>query len=146
MKPFTRLGCIAIIAVVLQVSLSGQASDATGIRKAIPLSYPTVARLARIQGDVRLALVIARTGEITSVSKVDGADALAGIAAGEIQKWRYTSSNETWHATFTIHYSLHSPALSVRPVARFEINTPFDVSVSSNYPLPTGNPEIINPK
>jgi Gram-negative bacterial TonB protein C-terminal len=110
------------------------------------LSYPTVARLAQIQGDVRLKLLIDKTGRIASVYKIEGPDALAVTAAKEIQEWRYTATNQSWHATVIIHYFLQKPALAVAPVARAAIDTPFRVSVASNYPLPTGNPEVMTPK
>lgn len=34
------------------------------------------------------------------------------------------------------------PELPDAPVPRVTIDNPFSVNVSSNYPLPTGNPEV----
>ena len=146
MRPFFRAANIAIVVVALCWGAFGQMSEAKGIRRATPLSYPTVARLAQIQGDVKLKLSIDKTGRIASVSKTEGADALAVTAAKEIQEWRYTASDKGWHATVVIHYSLQKPAMAVAPVARVAIDTPFSVSVASNFPLPTGNPEVMTPK
>jgi hypothetical protein len=146
MKPFFRSATLAIVVVVLCWRSFGQVYETAGIWKATPLTYPTVARLAQIQGDVKLALVINKTGRITSVSKIEGPDALAVTAAKEIQEWRYASSKEAWQANLVIHYSLQRPALATAPVARVEIETPFSVCVRSNYPLPTGNPEVMTPR
>ncbi len=145
MKSFAR-GTNLVVVVLLCWTLFGQVPETKGIWKATPLSYPTVARLAQIQGDVKLKVEIDKDGRITSLSKIDGPDALAVTAAKEIQAWCYTASDRTWHATVVIHYSLHKPALAVAPVASVAIDTPFSVSVGSNYPLPTGNPEVMTPK
>ncbi len=137
---------LVIISAVVGLTCFAQVSEERGIWKATPLTYPAIARVAQIQGDVRLDVEVDRTGHIVSVSKIDGPDALATTAAKEIKQWRYTSSAESWHANLVIHYLLAKPALAGAPVARVAISTPFDVSVTSNYPLPTGNPEIMSPK
>jgi hypothetical protein len=136
----------SIIAVMLSLTGFGQVSLERGIWKATPLTYPSIARVAQIQGDVTLALEVDRTGGIVSASRIDGPDPLATTAVQEIKGWRYTSSIEGWHANLVIHYLLVKPALPSAPVARVAISTPFDVSVTSNYPLPTGNPETMLPK
>ncbi len=146
MKPCIRVASFAVVLVVFCWAAFGQVSDMKGIWKATPLSYPTVARLAQLQGDLKLKLVIDKAGRITSVSKIEGPDALAVTAAREIQHWRYASNRRDWQGTLVIHYSLHGPPVPAAPVARFEIETPLSVNVSSNYPLPTGNPERVLPK
>jgi hypothetical protein len=146
MKVSFRVAYFAIMIAVLCGASFGQLAEGKGIWKATPLSYPAVARLAQIQGDVKLNLLIDKTGRIASVSRIEGPDALAVTAAKEIQGWHYTASDQTWHAMVVIHYSLQKPASAVVPVARVAINTPFNVNVASNYPLPTGNPEVITPK
>ena len=146
MRPFLRAASLACVVVLLCWASLGQVSETVGIWRATPLSYPTIARLAQIHGDVKLTLLIDKTGRITSVSKIEGPDALAVTAAKEIQEWRYTASEQNWHATLVIHYSLRRPALAEAPVARVAIDTPFNVNVDSNYALPTGNPEVMAPK
>lgn len=72
------------------------------------MSYPRLARLAQIQGNVKLTLLIDKTGRIAFVSKTEGPDVLVVTAAKEIQEWRYTASNQTWHATVVFHYFYRS--------------------------------------
>jgi TonB family protein len=145
MKSLSFSASLVIISAVAGLTCFAQVSGERGIRKATPLTYPIIARLAQIQGDVRLDIEVDRTGQIISVSKINGPDSLATVAAKEIRKWRYTSSAQGWHANLVIHYSLMKPTSST-PVARVAILTPFDVSVTSNYPLPTGNPETMPSK
>jgi TonB family protein len=137
---------LLIIIGMLGLTCFSQASEERGIWRATPLTYPAIARVAQIQGDVRLDIEVDRTGQIISVSKIDGPDSLATAAAKEIKEWRYTSSAQSWHVNLVIHYSLVRPPLPSAPVARVAISTPFDVSVTSNYPVPTGNPETMLPK
>lgn len=146
MQRFIRVGNFAIVVIVFCWPAFGQASDMKGVWKATPLSYPTVARLAQVQGYVKLKLAIDKNGRITSTSKIEGPDALAVTAAKEIQKWRYCPNRRAWEGTLVLHYFLHGPRLPFAPVARVEIENPLSVSVSSNYPLPTGNPEVMPPK
>jgi Gram-negative bacterial TonB protein C-terminal len=146
MKNLWVLVNFAVIATMLCIASIGQAQEHKAIRKATPLSYPTVARLAQIQGEIKLALEIDSDGHIVSVSKINGPDSLAVVAAKEIKEWRYTASDQLWRATLVILYLLEKPLLPSAPVARVTIRTPFDISVTSNYPLPTGNPETMSPK
>lgn len=146
MKGILFLHRLLIVGALSGLACFAQVSEEKGIRKATPLTYPAIARLAQIQGDVRLNIEVDKTGEITSVSKVDGPDPLATPAASEIKTWRYTSSAQSWHAILVIHYSLTKPPSRSAPVARVSISTPFDVSVTSGYPLPTGNPETMRQK
>lgn len=146
MKTASFSTILVALAAILGLTCFAQVSEERGIWKATPLTYPAIARVAQIQGDVRLAVEVDKTGSIVSASKIDGPDPLANTAVKEIKEWRYTSSAESWHATLVIHYLLVKPALSSAPVARFTISTPFDISVTSNYPLPTGNPETMRPK
>jgi hypothetical protein len=146
MKTFSFSTILVVLAAMLGLTCFAQAPEERGIWKATPLTYPAIARVAQIQGDVRLDVEVDKTGSIVSASKIDGPDPLATSAVKEIKEWRYTSSAESWHTTLVIHYLLVKPALPSAPVARFAISTPFDVSVTSNYPLPTGNPETMLPK
>ncbi len=146
MKTFLRFAALATIVIVLGWRSFGQEPETPGIWKATSLSYPTIARLARIQGDVKLRLLVDKTGTITSVSKIDGPDALAVTAAKEVHEWRYASTKAPWQANLVIHYSLQGPPSRTAPVARVAIENPMSVSVTSSYPLPTGNPEVMSPK
>ena len=84
--------------------------------------------------------------DVKNRAKTAGPDALTAIATKEIRAWRYASGGQRCSVPLAIHYSLEKPLTSGAPVARVEINTPFDITVTSSYPLPTGNPETMRPK
>jgi protein TonB len=51
--------------------------------------YPRLARLAGIQGEVRLHAIIAKDGSIQSLNVVSGHPMLAGSAVEAVRQWRY---------------------------------------------------------
>lgn len=51
--------------------------------------YPALAKAARIQGDVRLAVVISKTGNVGSVTVVSGHPMLVPSAVEAVKKWQY---------------------------------------------------------
>ncbi len=72
----------------LLATFSGLASDWFVVRLEAP-SYPTLASQARIQGLVRLRLVIDGQGRVTRASVLAGHPVLARAAEANIMKWRF---------------------------------------------------------
>lgn len=62
--------------------------DAMLINKVIP-DYPTIARLAGVQGDIKLHAIIARDGTIQSLTITSGPPMLQEAALKAVQQWRY---------------------------------------------------------
>ena len=52
-------------------------------------AYPTLARSARIQGDVVLSAIISKTGEIQNLVLVSGHPMLVPAAIQAVKQWRY---------------------------------------------------------
>ena len=52
--------------------------------------YPKAAKEARIQGVVRLSIVIAKTGEVKEIHVLSGHPALVSAAADAVKQWRYS--------------------------------------------------------
>lgn len=51
--------------------------------------YPTLARSARIQGQVLLRAIISRTGTIENLQTISGHPMLVGAAVDAVRQWRY---------------------------------------------------------
>ena len=51
--------------------------------------YPTLARAARVQGDVVLSAVIDTNGQITNLQLVSGHPMLVPAAIAAVKQWRY---------------------------------------------------------
>lgn len=63
-------------------------SEAMILTKVIP-EYPSIAKLAGVQGDVRLHAIIAKDGTIQSLTATSGPDMLREAAVKAVQQWRY---------------------------------------------------------
>jgi protein TonB len=63
-------------------------SEAMLVTKVIP-EYPNIAKLAGVQGDVKLHAIIAKDGSIQSLAVTSGPDMLRGAALKAVQQWRY---------------------------------------------------------
>jgi protein TonB len=74
-------------AVVRPLKLSHWA-EANLIYRAQP-TYPTLARMARIQGTVELRAIISKTGSIENLTVVGGPAMLVNAAVQAVRQWRY---------------------------------------------------------
>ena len=52
-------------------------------------SYPTLARAARVQGDVVLSAIISTNGQIENLQLVSGHPMLVPAAIAAVRQWRY---------------------------------------------------------
>jgi protein TonB len=58
------------------------------IRQARPV-YPKAAKAARVEGVVRLAIRITKTGEVEDTQVVSGRPELVGAAVDAVRQWQY---------------------------------------------------------
>ena len=71
-----------------RIRLGGQVQAAKLIRKPTPV-YPPLAKMARIQGSVRLEAIISRGGAIKDLKVISGHPLLVKAALDAVQRWRY---------------------------------------------------------
>lgn len=57
--------------------------------KKVPPVYPQKAKRARVQGTVRLEVVISKTGTVLSVRRISGHPLLVPAAMGAVKQWKY---------------------------------------------------------
>jgi protein TonB len=58
----------------------------------VPPSYPTLARAARITGNVTVFLVVNEKGEVESVIRADGPQQLQQAAIEAARRWRFNQT------------------------------------------------------
>lgn len=63
-------------------------NEAMLLSRVIP-EYPTIARAAGIQGDVKLHAIIAKDGTIQSLTVMSGHPTLINAAVNAVQQWKY---------------------------------------------------------
>jgi len=73
---------------VAPVRVGGQVEGAKLIFQVKP-DYPEIARMARIQGTVRLEAVISREGAVASLKVISGPPLLVKAAFDAVAQWRY---------------------------------------------------------
>jgi TonB family protein len=97
-----------IIALLLLTTvLGGYAAAGTEARKIktrVEPTYPELARQSRIEGTVRVEVVIAANGEVKSTKPLGGHPLLLQSAERAIRQWRYDPGPET---TAIIEFHFH---------------------------------------
>jgi protein TonB len=71
-----------------RIRVGGQVENAKLIFQPRP-EYPPLAKMARIQGTVRLEAIISRDGTIQDLKVVSGHPLLVKAALEAVQRWRY---------------------------------------------------------
>ncbi len=71
-----------------RIRLGGNVQSAKLINKARPV-YPQMAKMARVQGSVRLEAVISRGGSVKDLKVISGHPLLVKAALEAVQRWRY---------------------------------------------------------
>ena len=79
---------LAIAAAPRRIRISQGVTKGLLIQKIEP-PYPTIARAARIQGQVVLSAIISKTGEIENLVLVSGHPMLVPAAIEAVKQWRY---------------------------------------------------------
>ncbi len=92
------------------LAVSGAVRAPTLVRSVTP-DYPNSARLARVQGPVRLRAVIDETGAIEDITLLEGNPLLAPAATEAVARWRYRPAMldgrpvRVW-VVVTVHFTL----------------------------------------
>jgi protein TonB len=77
-----------VAAAPKRIRVGGQVEAAKLIFKPMP-EYPPLAKMARIQGTVRLEAIISRDGTIQDLKVISGHPLLVKAALEAVQRWRY---------------------------------------------------------
>src|SRR5579862_8528814 len=79
---------IAVALCLAPIAFSQPRADPVLISTA-SISYPPLARQARIQGDVRLEFFVNHNGQVVSVNVMSGHPLLAPLAVDAVQHWKF---------------------------------------------------------
>ena len=71
-----------------KIRVGGQVEAARGIYNPSPV-YPPLAKMARVQGEVRLSAVISKDGTIQDLKVISGHPLLVQAALSAVRQWRY---------------------------------------------------------
>ena len=134
-----RLGLLALLFVSLIPVYGGENCDALfGIRTFISPDYPNEARWAQVSGDVRLLAKVSENGRVKAVDVLSGPPILAMYAQKNLLSWRFTSQPKDGKLEVVYHYRLRGPRIYGTVVPSVSLESPMEIVISSNPPLPTG--------
>jgi len=70
-------------------------------------SYPDLARRTNVRGTVKLIVVVAPDGKVTSTEVVGGNPVLVQAAVDAVRKWRYESAPQQTHGVVELRFDTH---------------------------------------
>jgi TonB family protein len=109
-----------------------------GLRTFEAPEYPTVARQARIQGEVHLRLTVGGDGKIVSVESSTGPAILVAQAKSNVLQWTYTPTGQPMKLEVVYTFRLEKPEMERTPTPRIHLESPVHIIISSNLPKIVG--------
>lgn len=85
---------LAFVACIAAPAQSYAAEDARKLRQQVQPIYPELAKNMRIQGAVKLEVVISPQGSVRSVKILGGHPVLADAAEKAVKNWKYDAGPE----------------------------------------------------
>jgi len=94
---------LMVAATLLPVGLVAQ--DGRKVKKEVKPDYPALAKEAHVNGLVRLQVVIAASGRVTSASVVGGHPLLIASAMQAVKEWQYEPAAEETTQVVVFNFS-----------------------------------------
>lgn len=120
----------ALIGILLFTS---QDFDMPCVRHLEAPQYSQIGRMARVQGEVVLQVIIAPDGTVRSVISQSGHPILRRDAEENVKKWVFTQGNER-RIQISYGFRLEPPAVDYIPQSHVSFELPYRVVVSSHPP------------
>jgi len=127
------LTCVLILVSVPLLLYGLSPTDICLVRWESPI-YNEVARIGRMQGDVKLQVLIDRDGRVSKalVAESSSHKLLQDEAVKNIEKWTFNSGEERT-LEITYQYRLVEPELYYTPPSRVIVDFPATVHIESNF-------------
>lgn len=94
---------------VLPANTSQDLSKRQPIHKVNPI-YPPLAKMAKIEGIVRLRITVEKNGEVSDVKVESGHPLLAKAALDAVSQWKYAPEPNAVESTVTVNFTLAKEA------------------------------------
>lgn len=134
-----------VILVLTAPAVLAQESTATGelaVRRFVAPEWGLVARLARVQGDVKVRATIAPSGEVSKTEVLSGPRLLTSHAESAIRQWKFDPTGTEVSIEITVHYVFEKEERDrgVRTIVSAVF--PNEVEVRTNPPETSENPNV----
>jgi len=108
-------------------------------KRLVAPSYPIIARLADVQGDVRVTLQVSADGKVLTASAVAGHPMLRQEAERNARLWQFADSGSESRIEILYRFKLEGERVGYRPQAQveFDLTTTVTVTTLPAAPLPS---------
>ncbi len=138
----TRLSVLVLFLVSLASGYCAEGSGCgLGVRKFVSPDYPNVARLAQVSGDVHLMAKLKDDGRVETVDVLSGPPILASYARKNVLRWQFTCRPREGKIEVVYRYRLRRPKVYGQVVPSVSLESPTEVVITSNLPLPSAQRE-----
>jgi TonB family protein len=106
--------------------------------EAVAPVYPLVAAYTATSGDVKVKLMVDRTGSVTTASIVEGHKLLSAAALDAARRWRFSTSDEGKETTIVFSFRILPKGTSESELA-VRFRPPLEIEVRRMVPEATTN-------
>ncbi len=112
--------------------LSTDTSDPALVTYLESITYPAVARDARIQGTVEVFVEVSPSGDVASASANSGHPALKRAAEENVKRWKFVRANAKRRFSIIYEFSLEEPSMPSGSETKNYFELPSKVRVVTN--------------
>lgn len=105
------------------------------VRRFVAPEWPPMARMARIEGDVKVHASIEPSGEVSSVEVEYGHGMLKESATSAIRQWTFTPAATTRTVAITVHFAFEEEERNQCQRTLVTARLPYEVEVRTNPPV-----------
>ncbi|MCL4853535.1 MAG: TonB family protein [Bryobacteraceae bacterium] len=127
-----------LIGLVCAAQIIWAQSGKAALVEAVAPVYPLVAAYSSTGGQVKVKLVIDRSGAVTAANVVEGHKLLAAAAVEAARKWRFTASSGETEATIVFSFRIVPKGTSDADLAT-RFRSPLEIEVRRIIPDATTN-------
>lgn len=106
--------------------------------EAVAPVYPPIAAYTATSGDVKVKLMVDRTGSVTTASIVEGNKLLSAAALDAAKRWRFSTSDEGKETTIMFSFRILPKGTSESELA-VRFRPPLEIEVRRMVPEATTN-------
>ena len=92
-----------VLTFALGFAFAGETTERSVQSMDVP-KYPPLAYQARVQGTVKLSVVVNAEGQVESATVVSGPELLQGAASENVKSWRFAASTERGSSQLNVVY------------------------------------------
>jgi TonB family protein len=135
-----RILVVHILWMNLLIPLLGEAQSnsvtSVAVRSAAAPVYPPIAITANTSGDVQVAVIIGKTGDVTASAAISGNPLLHRAAVEAAKRWKFEKRNDEARVELTFSFRMVPMDTSAEDMTAVFM-PPYHIEVRAKLPTPT---------